>query len=68
MKPIDTDNSWWLPGGKGGGDSKGSVSGAKYKVTEDDLTSGGGHTMHCTDRVCWKCTPDTYIILLTPSP
>ena len=34
-------------------------------VTEDDLTLGGGHTMQYIDHVSWKCTPETYVILLT---
>ena len=34
-------------------------------VTEDDLTLGGGYTMQYTAHVLWKCTLETYIILLT---
>ena len=34
-------------------------------VTEDDLRLGGGHTMQYTDGVSWKCTPETYMVLLT---
>ena len=30
---------------------EGGVKGAKYKVMEDDLTLGGGHTVQCTDHV-----------------
>ena len=39
--------------------------GVKHAVTEDDLTSGGGHTVHHTDDVSKTCTLETGIILLT---
>ena len=34
-------------------------------VTEDDLSSSGGHTAQCADNVSWKCTLETYMFLLT---
>lgn len=33
-------------------------------VTEIDETLGGGHTIEYTDVVLWRCTPETYILLL----
>ena len=39
--------------------------GAKYLVTEGDLTLGGGHTMQCTDHGSQKCTRETCGTLLT---
>ena len=33
--------------------------------TEDGLTLGGGHTVRYTDLVSWRCTRDTYVVLLT---
>ena len=38
--------------------------GAKYLLTQDDLTFGGGHTMQYTDHLSWKYTLETYIVLL----
>ena len=49
LKLIDTDNSMAVTAGKRMGEVKGE--GGKYMVREDDLTSGGGHTMHRTDHV-----------------
>ena len=40
------------------------MKGAKYMVTEDDLTLGGGHTLQCTGHVSQKYMLETYIILL----
>ena len=34
-------------------------------VMEGDLTWGGEHTMQYTGDVLWRCTPQTYIIVLT---
>ena len=39
------------------------MKGAKYMVTEDDLTLGGGHTVPCIDHVSWKSIRETYIML-----
>ena len=49
LKPTDTDNSVVVAGGNGGG---WVVKGTdiKYRVMEDDLTLGGGHTMQYTDH------------------
>ena len=47
---------------EGGSGFKGK--GAKYMVTEDDLTLESGHTMQYTDHVSQKCTLETYVILL----
>lgn len=33
-------------------------------VLEGDLISGGGHMVHYADRISWKCTLETYTILL----
>ena len=41
------------------------MKGTKYRVKEDDLTLGGGHTMQYTGHVSQKCTLEIYIILLT---
>ena len=38
------------------------VKGAKYMVTEDDLTLGGGHTMRYTGHVSEKCTSEPCMI------
>ena len=38
------------------------MKGAKYMVTEDDLTLGGGNTMQYTDHVLQKCSFETYLI------
>ena len=59
---IDTDNSMVVTRGKGVGVVKGE--GVKYRVTKDDLTSGGRHTMQYTDDVLQTWTPEPYIILL----
>lgn len=32
-------------------------------VMEDDLTLVGGHIVHFTDSVAWKCTLETYVLL-----
>ena len=34
-------------------------------ATEDDLTSGGGHTVQCTDHVSQKRALETYVVFLT---
>ena len=34
-------------------------------VVEDSLTLRGWHTVQYTDPVSQKCTPETYMILLT---
>ena len=34
-------------------------------VIEGDLTSGGEHTIQCTDDVSWNCAPEVCIVLLT---
>lgn len=34
-------------------------------VTGGGLTLGGGHTVKYTDLVSLKCTPETFMILLT---
>ena len=55
-----------LPEGSAWGEER--VKGAKYMVTKDELTLGGGGTMLCTDYVSQKCTPKIYMILLTNVP
>ena len=49
MKLIDTGNSMVVTRGKMGGVVKGD--GAKYMVTEGDLTLGVRHTMQYTDNM-----------------
>ena len=39
--------------------------GVKYMVTGEDLTLSGGHTVQYTDFVSYKCTLETYMILVT---
>ena len=34
-------------------------------VMEEDLTSGGEHTLQCTNDVLYNYIPETYMILLT---
>ena len=40
------------------------VAGLRCVATECGMTLGGGHTVQYTDLVSWKCTLETYMILL----
>ena len=62
LKPRDTDRMV-VTGGKG--ERVRGNKGAKYRVMEEDLTLGGGHTMRYTDLVSQNCTPETHINLST---
>ena len=59
---IHTDHSVGVTRGKGVGERR--VKGAKYMVTEDELTLGGGHTMQYTDDVPQEHTLETSTVTL----
>lgn len=42
-----------------------SEKGARYRMTREDGTLGGGHMAQHTDLVTYKPTPETYMIRLT---
>lgn len=52
----------WLPEGRGIRVVKGNR--ATHMVTEVDVTLGGGHAVQYTDRVSYRCTLETCMILL----